>query len=113
MENSTISNDKILEAASKCPQAKQTLEILFPEVFKQHRCFNLTKLIPKHYGKETGSPIFSRDSYVDAGFNEGSPIEVRGLGDFQGKSFFLSSKYNWELVKDNYNEIVLLPTKKQ
>jgi len=30
-----IIKEKILEASSKCPQAKQTLEIMFPEAFKE------------------------------------------------------------------------------
>jgi hypothetical protein len=30
-----ITKEKILEASSKCPQAKQTLEIMFPEAFAE------------------------------------------------------------------------------
>lgn len=30
----TITKDKILEAASKCPTAQATLKVLFPEVFE-------------------------------------------------------------------------------
>lgn len=30
----TITDDKVKEAASKCPTAKETLKILFPEVFQ-------------------------------------------------------------------------------
>lgn len=30
-----ITQEKVLEAASKCPQAKETLKTLFPEVFKE------------------------------------------------------------------------------
>ena len=32
-----ISKEKVLEAASKCSQIKQTLEILFPEAFKEEK----------------------------------------------------------------------------
>lgn len=35
MEKLEITKDKVLEAASKCPQAKETLQTLFPEVFKK------------------------------------------------------------------------------
>lgn len=33
MDNLTITKEKVLEAAAKCPQAKETLKTLFPEVF--------------------------------------------------------------------------------
>jgi hypothetical protein len=28
-------SEKVLEASKRCPQSKQTLEILFPEVFEE------------------------------------------------------------------------------
>lgn len=31
-----ISKEKVLEAAAACPQAKKTLEVLFPEAFNIH-----------------------------------------------------------------------------
>lgn len=33
-ESLTISKERVLEAASKCPQAKETLKTLWPEVFQ-------------------------------------------------------------------------------
>ena len=34
-----ITTEKVLEAAEKCTQAKQTLEILFPEAFEESKPF--------------------------------------------------------------------------
>lgn len=34
MDNLTITKERVLEAASKCPAAKETLETLFPEAFQ-------------------------------------------------------------------------------
>lgn len=35
MEELKITKERILEAASRCSQAKQTLEVLFPEAFNK------------------------------------------------------------------------------
>jgi len=40
MENLTISKEAVLEASSKCPQAKQTLQILFPQVFEEEKTYS-------------------------------------------------------------------------
>lgn len=34
MENLTITKEKVLEAASKCSTARETLKVLFPEAFE-------------------------------------------------------------------------------
>ena len=41
-------------------------------------------------------------------------IQIRSGGDpnYHHKGFWLDNKYNWELVTDNENAIVLVPTKK-
>lgn len=41
MEKLTITKDKVLEAASKCDTAKQTLKILFPEVFEEEVTYSI------------------------------------------------------------------------
>lgn len=42
MNELKITKEKVLEAASNCPQAKETLKTLFPEVFKKEK-LNLQK----------------------------------------------------------------------
>jgi len=39
-------------------------------------------------------------------------IRVDHHSDYYHKGFYLDSEYNWELITDNKNEIVLVPTKK-
>ena len=52
------------------------------------------------------------------GFGENSdPIQIRvalpeSESTYQYKGFWLNNKYDWELVRDNHNELVLVPTKK-
>jgi hypothetical protein len=94
--------EKILEAATKCPQAKETLKVLFPEVFEGSEPFVL------HNGKgdfNSGTLVLdsTRDHYVII---------------MDGRRFFLSSYYNWEIKESGriFNntgaELILIPTRK-
>ena len=44
-----ITKEKVLEAAEKCSQAKETLKTLFPEVFEDDKYFDLGKPYEKIY----------------------------------------------------------------
>ena len=46
-----ITKEKVLEAAEKCSQAKETLKTLFPEVFEDDKYFNLGEPYEKIYRK--------------------------------------------------------------
>ena len=39
-------------------------------------------------------------------------VVPRTGGNFSGKGFFLSKTYDWSIIKDNMNSIVLVPTNK-
>lgn len=39
-------------------------------------------------------------------------IDQRESAEYQGKGFWLSGQYNWELVTDSENYQVLIPTRK-
>jgi hypothetical protein len=39
-------------------------------------------------------------------------IQVRNNGEYSYKGFYLSRDYNWEIIKENDNDLVLVPTKK-
>lgn len=39
-------------------------------------------------------------------------IQVRNAGEYSYKGFYLSRDYNWEVIKENNNDLVLVPTKK-
>jgi hypothetical protein len=87
-----ITKEKVLEAASKCSEAKEILKTLFPEVFE--------------------SLTFKKNcdfSSVLAEDETGQDVITIGNGAFgeSGKYFFLSRKYTWRIDKDN-----LIPTKK-
>lgn len=96
-----ITKERILEAASKCPQAKETLKTLFPEVFSQD-----VSLTPLPGG--SGTDFNSRDV---AG-KDTSIIQVRVGGDYDRRAFWLNTKYKWQLVNEADDYYVLIPTKK-
>lgn len=102
-----ISKERILEAASKCSTAKETLKTLFPEVFKEeNKYFELRHL------RTDGSNVFSLEKSKLAGFYDNQFIRVICAGEYNEKAFFLSREYNWELVHDELDYLYLLPTKK-
>jgi len=80
--------ERILEAASKCSTAKETLKTLFPEVFVEDKSVEVPDEVLKGF-------ICRRDS-----------------GEFAHKAFFLTTGYNWELKKDSADVLILIPTKK-
>lgn len=104
-----ITKEKILEAASKCSTAKEILKTLFPEVFENNKYFDLDRLETSEL-KNIG--IFSEKSSIEAGFKDNSFLEIRNCGYYRNKGFYLSSKYDWTLIKDSNSELCLIPTKK-
>ena len=97
MENLTITKEKVLEAASKCSQAKETLKGLFPECFEEDKSINL-------YVMNKNASIIN-GPFMDL-------IEVREIGEYKHKSFCLAYRYNWELKIDSDGYQCLIPTKK-
>jgi hypothetical protein len=90
-----ITKEKVLEAASKCSQAKETLKTLFPECF-DGRSGNI---------KDCDVTTSTRDNKylcIAQGF---API---GLED---KCFALSDEFNWEMKK-YASRLILIPTNK-
>lgn len=96
-----ITKERILEAASKCSQAKETLKTLFPEVFSQD-----VFLTPLPGG--SGTDFNSRDV---AG-KDTNIIQVRVGGDYDRRAFWLNTNYKWQLVNEAADYYVLIPTKK-
>ena len=40
-------------------------------------------------------------------------IDIRGSGEYENKSFWLSEIYNWEMKKDSIGKLCLIPTKQK
>jgi len=103
MENEIkIKKERILEAANKCGDAKRILKTIFPEVFVDNKYLNFE--CAQH-------AILRNDIEYPYNFTHMS-IQVRSGGNLSHKGFYLSDKFNWELVVDNKGQLVLLPTKK-
>ncbi len=100
MDELKITKEKVLEAAAKCSTAKATLQTLFPEVFEEDKYFDLTKLSKIQF--------FDNDDCIRAGFTSNSAIQVRTGGTYAFKGFYLTNSCNWEIVKDEVNDTVLI-----
>ena len=84
-----ITKEKVIEAASKCSQAKETLKTLFPDVFEDDKYFDLSDV-------KIGSNNF---------------LSKKCLGKYANKGFYLSGNCQWNIIKDN-DVSILVPTKK-
>ena len=91
-----ITKERVIEAANKCPQAKETLKTLFPECFEDDKYFDLVKINFGNYHVR---------------YLEGLMC-VRKDGELKGKAFRLSKNHNWELKMDSEGKLCLIPTKK-
>jgi len=90
-----VSKDRVLEAASKCPTAKETLKVLFPEFFEEDKSVSMPK-------------FESIRSNCDRRL-----FEARNYGKYKDKGIWLNNNhFNWELIIDGTDELVLVPTKK-
>ena len=99
-----ITKERVLEAASGCSTAKNTLMKLFPEVFEDEKYIDL-KGVETSYLRSTGS-------FTPSFLSEGN-IAIRTGGEYSHKAFLLDSEYDWRVLKDDQGFLLLLPTKKQ
>lgn len=83
-----ITPDKVLSAANKCPQAKEVLKEMFPELFEDDKSVKVSHT----------------DGFIAIRNNEES--------EYHGKSFWLSKRWNWEIKEDSCGSFCLVPTKR-
>jgi len=89
-----ITKEKVLEAASKCSTAKETLKTLFPEVFVEDK--SVTIEYQEDINSKDGSFLLCS---LEAGENK-------------RKGFYLNDDFKWSLIYNGKNELCLIPTKK-
>ena len=87
---------------------------VFDEIFgSDKREIDLSKLKLSSNFSGPGSNIFSTASINDSLGEESLLIAIRSWGEFENKGFFLSSKFNWEIKKDDNEGLNLVPTIKK
>lgn len=100
-EKYEITKEAILKMAEKCSEAKEVLKAGFPQAFENGKHFNLRLL-------KGGNLIFTHREARQAGFEDGSFINVRQHGKYKGIAFFLNdTSLKWELVRDLNNLLCL------
>ncbi|HOV34615.1 MAG TPA: hypothetical protein PLS56_01315 [Candidatus Dojkabacteria bacterium] len=106
-----VTKEKVLEAASKCSTARETLKTLFPEAFEEEYWLDLSKLKVE---PSDNTQIFIGSSVLQATSDKStSLIEIRRLGEFKDKGFFLSTAFDWEIVTEREGLKVLIPKLKK
>ena len=110
MEKLELDKEKVIKAYNEgCSDVKKVLENMFgKEIFKEDKYFDLRAL-----GRYEDYKIFTKEDSVKAGFYSSGFLQIRSSGIYGGKSFYLDDDYNWEIIKDNTNLLVLVPTRKQ
>ncbi|MBU0846945.1 hypothetical protein KKH23_07105 [Patescibacteria group bacterium] len=80
MKNLEITQEKVIEAANKCPQAKDVLKTLFPEAFGsiKNKCINLQALSLKG---GSHPQVFSSAGLQGIGAPLNSFMEIRSTGE--------------------------------
>ena len=96
-----ITKERVISATETCPTAKETLKALFPEAFEDEKYFNFESL----------ECSFLEGKNIPRDFSI-TWLQVRSDGNLAWKGFYLDRYLNWEIVKDNFGEMVLVPTKK-
>jgi len=95
-----ITKEKVIAAANKCSAAKEVLKEMFPEVFEDDKYFN--------FAGSAGIDNEFKSNYLP----DSSMIQIRRIGKYKNKAFYLTSKYNWKIERDNEGDLCLIPTKK-
>ena len=71
-------------------------------------------IVSKYLKQDDGSVNFNDISGDEYKLNGRQLIGKRVLGQYENKSFYLDShKFDWEIRKDGYGELCLIPTKKK
>jgi hypothetical protein len=108
--NGDTTVDAIVELYNMaCDKWKPIIKKNHPECFpEENKYFNLSHLTER---RDTNR-IFTDEQAEKCGFSDAAFFQVRGTGEYKGKGFYLDNDYNWEIVKDSDDILVLVPTKK-
>lgn len=114
VDNFKLNGDTTVEAIVglhdiACDKWKAIIKKNHPECFpEESKYFDLSHLL-----KEVSNRIFTDEEAIACGFTNSDFLQVRGVGEYKEKGFYLSDEYNWSIVKDSDNTLVLVPTKKK
>ena len=64
------------------------------------------------FGEQSNQIDLTELSTIEYKINGRCILAVRSMGDYKDKGFYLEDDFKWEIVKDNYGELVLIPTRK-
>jgi len=64
------------------------------------------------FGEQSNSVDLTELDHIKYEINDNTLLAVRLAGEYRDKGFYLNGEYNWEIVKDSFDHLVLIPTRK-
>jgi len=64
------------------------------------------------FGEQSNSVDLTELDDIKYEINDNTLLAVRTFGEYENRGFYLNHSYNWEIVKDSLNHLVLIPTRK-
>jgi hypothetical protein len=64
------------------------------------------------FGEQSNQIDLTELSTIEYKINGRCILAVRSMGDYKDKGFYLDDTFKWEIVKDNYGQTVLIPTRR-
>jgi len=89
-----VTKEKVLEAAEKCSQAKETLKTLFPECFEKEL------------------PIFPNGVSIKISGDRAIENRLLGSDDYNSNVLWLSDLFEWEIKKAKNGGYLLIANHK-
>lgn len=94
-ETYQLTKDSILKMASESKEVEKSLRNAFPDAFEEDLSVNV---------------YLSDGILLDGDWNK--IVDVRNNGKYKGKAIYLSSRYDWEIARDEYGMVCVVPTRK-
>jgi hypothetical protein len=91
-----------------------TIELTQSEVDKMFKAATSDQrpVLVNIFGEQSNHIDLTELPTIEYIFNDRCLLAVRALGEYRDKGFYLDDDYNWEIVKDNYGDLILIPTRK-
>jgi hypothetical protein len=91
-----------------------TIELTQSELDEMFKAATLDQrpVLVNIFGEQSNSVDLTDLDDIKYEINDNTLLAVRVAGEYRDKGFYLNGKYNWEIVKDNLDQLVLIPTRK-
>lgn len=108
----TMVQEKLGTFGTSCELSYEVVESMFKAATTE-QTKTLVKIFPD-YSTDKSVNLFEKrdDTLFTRELSLDGMINIRSGGDYNGKAFYLSAKFKWELKRDDYGGLCLIPTLK-